>query len=339
MGSPNNNPAPVAIPDALPPLIFFSIITLMYSAFRYLTTKVSSQDDQTAATDINPNDSGIIWTIIYVLILIVGNYFINLNIASGLCGTVQWTNTMFNTIIPWVFVFATIILLLMLLPSWLSPFSNTIGYLIAKMMGLTTLFNDLLKPQAVSNDESQTETVASPGNEIVSENLQKIYSDRSLLINEITQTNFNNFWKNLQDGGLLRSDKNDENKQYANKIALFNLIVLKDCIAEFIWYLLTGLLVTSISYNYIVNSSCTSNVKQMAENYKAETIQNQKNQQNKNNHTYSNTIQGDTPGPNQMAIKSMTGVATDSPTNLIYGTQQGISATNQIHQRALSAYS
>ena len=41
------------------------------------------------------------------------------------------------TIIPWVFVFASIIVLLMLLPSWLSPFSNTIGYFIAKVMGLT----------------------------------------------------------------------------------------------------------------------------------------------------------------------------------------------------------
>ena len=337
MGSPNNPPVPIAIPDVLPPLIFFSIITLMYSAFRYITTKVAQLEQDKS---IKPNDAGILWTIIYVLLLIVGNYFINLNIASTLCGSVQWTNTMLNTIIPWVFVFATIILILMLLPSWLSPFSNTIGYLIAKVMGLTALLNLLLKPQAVTNNESHINSIASSGNEIVSENLQKIYSDRSLLINEITQTNFNNFWKNLQNGGLLRPDQN--NSQDANKIALFNFIVLKDCIAEFIWYLLTGLLVTSISYNYIVNSSCTANVKQMTENYKTETEknqQNQQNQQNRNNHNYSNTIQGDTPGPNQMAIKSMTGVATDSPTNVIYGTQQGISATNQIHQNALMAYS
>ena len=336
MGSLNNNPPAVAIPDALPPLIFFSIITFMYAAFRYINTKVAQLDTDKS---IKPNDAGIIWTIIYVLVLIIGNYFINLNIASALCGSVQWTNTMFNTIIPWVFVFASIIVLLMLLPSWLSPFSNTIGYFIAKVMGLTELFNLLLKPQAVINGESQIRTPATPGNEIVSENLQKIYSDRSLLINEITQTNFNNFWNNLQNGGLLRSDETSKKNQDANKIALFNFIVLKDCIAEFIWYLLTGLLVTSISYNYIINSTCTANVKQMTENYKAETIQNQKNQENKNTHTYSTTIQGNAPGQNQIAATSIAGVSTDSTTQSILNTQTINRAAGQNNQSALGAHS
>ena len=336
MGSLNNNPPAVAIPDALPPLIFFSIITFMYAAFRYINTKVAQLDTDKS---IKPNDAGIIWTIIYVLVLIIGNYFINLNIASALCGSVQWTNTMFNTIIPWVFVFASIIVLLMLLPSWLSPFSNTIGYFIAKVMGLTELFNLLLKPQAVINGESQIRTPATPGNEIVSENLQKIYSDRSLLINEITQTNFNNFWNNLQNGGLLRSDETSQKNQDANKIALFNFIVLKDCIAEFIWYLLTGLLVTSISYNYIINSTCTANVKQMTENYKAETIQNQKNQENKNTHTYSTTIQGNAPGQNQIAATSIAGVSTDSTTQSILNTQTINRAAGQNNQSALGAHS
>ena len=330
----NNNPVPIAIPDVSQPLIFFSIITILYSGFRYLTTKVDQLNNDGS---IKANSSGILWTIIYVLLLIVGNYFINLNITSSICGSVQWTNTLITTIIPWIFVFATIVLLLMMLPSWLSPFSNTIGYLIAKVMGLNTLFSKILKSKINIEIESKNNTKVSLENEIVSDNLQTIYSDRSLLINEITQTNFNEFWDNLKNAGLLQRDLTKENN-LENKIALYNFIVLKDTIAEFIWYLLTGLLVTSISYNYIVNSTCTTNVMQMSTNYKAQTLKNQQNQQNKNNHSYSNTISGDTRGSNEMAIKSMTGIETSSQANLIYGNQQGISKRNEYNQNALSHY-
>ena len=300
----NNNPVSIAIPNPSSPLLFFSIITILYAGFRYISTKVDQLDKDGS---IKANSSGILWTIIYVLLLIVGNYFINLNISTAICGSVQWTNTLITTIVPWIFVFTTIVLLLMMFPTWLSPFSNTIGYLIAKVMGLNTLLTAILKQE---------------------ENTQTIFSDPSLLINEITQTNFNKFWDDLQI-------KNADNEK---KIALFNFIVLKDTIAEFIWYLLTGLLVTSISYNYIVNSTCTTNVTQMTANYKAQTLNNLKNVKNQNNHSYSNTISGDTPGQNEMAIKSMTGIATTSPANVIYGNQQGISKRNEYNQNALSDY-
>lgn len=38
---------------------------------------------------------------------------------------------------------------------------------------------------------------------------------------------------------------------------------MKDGIAEFIWFVLTGGLVTSMSYNYIVNSGCTQSASEM----------------------------------------------------------------------------
>ena len=44
---------------------------------------------------------------------------------------------------------------------------------------------------------------------------------------------------------------------------LYGLVVLKDTVAEYIWYLLAGLLITSVSYNYIVNSACTNSAADM----------------------------------------------------------------------------
>ena len=38
---------------------------------------------------------------------------------------------------------------------------------------------------------------------------------------------------------------------------------MKTEVAEFMWYALTGTLVTSISYNSIINSGCTQSVEEM----------------------------------------------------------------------------
>ena len=44
---------------------------------------------------------------------------------------------------------------------------------------------------------------------------------------------------------------------------LKQFIKLKTNVAEFIWYALTGILVTSFSYNYIPNSGCTQSAEEM----------------------------------------------------------------------------
>jgi len=44
---------------------------------------------------------------------------------------------------------------------------------------------------------------------------------------------------------------------------LSSYVKMKDEIAEFIWYALSGVLTTSISYNAILNSGCTNSVAEM----------------------------------------------------------------------------
>ena len=51
------------------------------------------------------------------------------------------------------------------------------------------------------------------------------------------------------------------------KVQLFKLLKIKDYVAEYIWYLLAGILVSSVTYNYIVNVGCNFSSAQMKQEY------------------------------------------------------------------------
>lgn len=154
-------------------------------------------------------------------------------------------------------------------PGWLSPFSNTIGYFFANMMGLNDLMNSILKPTA----ELKSGTVPKPGSPeaLLQYNLTQIYGDKALLINEITEENFITFWERLKNGGLLNipfiNKMKKENIYLQNQ--LFNLVVVKNTVAQYIWFVLTGLLVTSIGYNYLVTNGCNANIDQLENTHNA----------------------------------------------------------------------
>ena len=66
--------------------------------------------------------------------------------------------------------------------------------------------------------------------------------------------------------GLFRDEvKNDQTN--AVKKSLYQLVKLKELAAEYIWYVLAGLLITSVSYNFIINASCKRSVQDMQESH------------------------------------------------------------------------
>lgn len=215
-------------------LFWFFIITTIYFIIKYYITDPSQTK---------------IYLGIYLILVIIGEYIINLSLTDTMCGSRQWNTALLVTLIPWVFIFGILNVVLTLFPGWLAPFSNTFGYGIAKLMGvgslLTTIFKDKVEPSATDN-------------KIMVEALAHIYNDQSLLINEITESNFTNFWENMKQ--LMRPNvfTNNELKQQ-----LLGFVRLKNSVAEYIWYMLTGGLVTSVGYNYVVNAGCTQNLKEM----------------------------------------------------------------------------
>jgi hypothetical protein len=229
-----------------------------------------------------------IYLFVYVLVLIVGQFFINLSLSASICGVRQWQTALNVTAIPWFFIFGVLNMFLFLFPEWLGPFSNTFGYGLIRLMGINEFLDEILIPPF------ETTPNMDPVQKVVSQTLDHIYSDRSLLVNEIS--NVNTFWekmKNLFKPGVYESKNSTDQRQ--NKLhSLTYYVNVKNYMSEFIWYMLSGILVTSVSYNYLVNMSCSRSVTQMTQQQKDYQAQqkinkNKQNAESDNDRVYSVT--------------------------------------------------
>jgi|UniRef100_A0A6C0CXP9 hypothetical protein len=237
----------MAAADPTVSIVFFLILTLAYSIFKYYTKSPKTIQ---------------LWTIIYFLILIVVQFFINVGLTKEICGFEQYGVALQQTIIPWVFVFGLLNILLMVFPNWLNPFSNTIGYLFASITGVNGFLKGILKDRKTLDlGPKQAEMITAINN---------VYDDKSLLINSMTTTNAPLWWESMKNGGLLKPGVGVE--QF---VQLEQYIKMKTIISEFIWFALTGMLVTSISYNNMVNSGCTQSAEEMQKRHN-EYVENEK---------------------------------------------------------------
>ena len=160
------------------------------------------------------------------------------------------------TIIPWVLIFGLLNLLLTMFPGWLAAFSNTIGYAVASIVGVSSLFTEKLL------------NVGTPPNKDALKVIQNILSDPSTIINTLNDENVLNFWNKSVNVKLFKTDFQvinvDDGKNLDNELfyELKKYIMLKNLVSYFIWYLLTGILITSISYNYMLTVPCVQTPKQ-----------------------------------------------------------------------------
>lgn len=239
-------------------IIWFIVSTIIYGFFKYFIALIDINDINNSTTknfndyiNSNNNNNNIKTNLDMLLygflfFVIISEFFINLSLTRVLCDkTPQYYTATYSTIIPWVLIFTTLIALLRLFPGWLSPFSNTFGYGIAIIMGIKDLFNNLIRKDFKGLDENSRKA------------LTHITNDRSILINEISMENIDDFWNNMS------SIFNVSQYTTQNKLQLFNIIRAKTIIAEVIWFILTGLLIISISYNNIINSNCEKKLENM----------------------------------------------------------------------------
>lgn len=224
-------------------LLWFLITSLLYFGYKY--KNISRSNVKTSNTIF----------IIYILAVVIGEYTINLKAANSSCSSSNFTTALISTFVPWVLIFGLLNVILMIFPGWLTPFSNTIGYLIVKLMGLEKLISEIFKPSDYYKNVNKSKDLIP-----LQEALGHIYSDKALLINEVTPDNLNDFWKNMAP--LIR-DTAKSNEELKDKF--YKLLRLKELVSEFMWYILTGALVTSISYNYITNRPCSISADAMKE--------------------------------------------------------------------------
>jgi len=223
-------------------------------------------------------------TFLFFLVLITGEYFINLAMSKDICGFDQEKTALIATILPWFLVLGVLKAALVVFPGWLSPFSNTFGYIfVSAATDLNDVFNNILTPQfdlapesrkkpsvmsggggggeqsggAGDSSGSLQNTADIPADEIknkrdIGRALEQIYTDQSILLNELNLDNLDRFWDSFKESRLIRPSAKVEDLE---KIRTF--LIMKSIVGEFIWLVLCGLLVVSISYNYILNMGCS----------------------------------------------------------------------------------
>jgi hypothetical protein len=227
-------------------------------------------------------------TFLFFLVLIIGEYFINLAMSKDICGFDQEKTALIATVLPWLLVLGVLKAALVVFPGWLTPFSNTFGYIfVSAVTDLKDVFNNILTPQfdlapasqkgtspgqsggAGAAEEKQINQIGGdntgslqdsadiPADEIknkrdIGRALEQIYTDQSILLNELNLSNLDRFWDSFKESRLIRVSAKIEDLE---KIRTF--LIMKSIVGEFIWLVLCGLLVVSISYNYILNMGCT----------------------------------------------------------------------------------
>lgn len=285
------------IPSGLVSTIFFILITTIFTIIIYITLPNKIPDSNT--------NSNILYVIIYILILIVGNYFINLNLTKSMCGgQPQWANTLTLTLIPWILIFGVINLVLIVFPGWISPFANTFGYLFMKIFGVENLLKQIL-----NLDKDNPDAKLSPQDKLVARGIQEIYSNSSLFLNQIPTlpNKFKEFVTTLVNTGYFRKGINVDSDLITD---LYKFIQLKEIVGKYIWNLLSGILVTSVSYNYILNTECRNSLKTMQKNRNNFLIDEKNRQSGKEkNRVYYPFLVGNT---NDENVKSSTYAKTDN---------------------------
>ena len=163
--------------------------------------------------------------LLFFAVIVAFMYFINMAIIQTKCSSPM---PVFRaTFLPWTFMFGTTLVALSIFPSWKTPFSNTFGYILARIAGGNKALLDLLIPNKP---------------------LQFVYEDPSLFLNQFTTDNFETMFQSMKE--VLVDDA-------VKKEALLQVIRLKEIISEWIWFLLAGSVAISSSYTILMNTECT----------------------------------------------------------------------------------
>ena len=321
----------VPIPGS--PLIFFFFITLGFLIFTLFSIQNAKSID-----DIEKAKDGSLLTIIYVCVLIIGSYFINSTVSKAICNSeaVRWSNILLATLLPWIIIFFSLFIILKIFPGWITPFSNTVGYVVISILGVeNTLTAILNKNTGDSGDLAKA--------------IANITHNKSNFINQIdiNKATFLSFIGDLKKFGIIKlqkpkaegtgtatasgdgdGDGEEEGEEEGGEEGeegegeeeggeegeegegeegeeegkgkgeggeeegkgkgeggdegvattagtnkelltnpdiqnLYKLLVIKNVLGQITWYTLAGVLVSSVSYNYIINMSCDKSLEEI----------------------------------------------------------------------------
>lgn len=250
-------------------IVTFLLTTLLY----YLALKPSLplsvyKDKQQYLVYMNSN---YMYLAIYVLLVILVQFIVNSSIIAMSCGgniTENMGEAGLLTFLPWILIFGVLVLILTLYPGFKSAFADVVGYYYVSSSAnklLTELLVNKEIEQKITEDPNMTPEKKA-ALESAADTIIRICGNTSVLINQIVPSNFEQYWGILTP---LMKDKYKMGGPEADKIQseLFELVVTRDNIGEAMWYIYTGLLLTSIVQLKITTRGCNTNPKTMESNY------------------------------------------------------------------------
>jgi len=252
---------------------YINILTfILTTVFYYMTLKPAlSYDD---LIDIKKyeiyNKNNYLYLGIYLVLVMLVQFVVNTSIISTTCGGSISENigaAGILTFIPWTLIFGVIIIILIIYPGFKSAFSDVIGYFYVSSSA-TKIITELLVNRDVEKKLTGTETKEEKESlEDAADVIVKICGNTSILINQIVPENFLNYWKILKP--LMKEKYKDDNSQETIDLRqqLFELVVTRDNIGESLWYIYTGILITSIVQLKLTTRGCQSNTATMEKNY------------------------------------------------------------------------
>lgn len=207
---------------------------------------------------------------IYLALVMLIQFVVNASVISTTCGGSISENigaAGVLTFVHWSLIFGVIIMVLIIYPGFKSAFSDVIGYFYISGPA-TQIITELLVNRDVekklTGNESKEEREAL---EDAADTIVKICGNTSILINQIVPDNFQDYWKILNP--LKKTQYQDDNSPETQDIRkqLFELVVTRDNIGEALWYIYTGILLTSIVQLKITTRGCNTNTATMEKNY------------------------------------------------------------------------
>jgi hypothetical protein len=177
----------------------------------------------------------------YLGVVVVLEYGLNIVISESICKEAQPLSAFIATILSWVMIFIPIVYAVVyVMPGWLAPFANTFGHGVALLLKLDDVLDSLLiEPKDSGNSQEFKTTMA------------RINSNRLILINEVTPDNFESFKTSMD--AIFNHDSRDEKLKQ-----LEHIVNVKYATAKFIWFILTGILASSMSYSYLLKTACNN---------------------------------------------------------------------------------
>ena len=259
----NSNPNPLgdinsgyissetSTPTPLNSMFYFLILTIIYILVNIFLIYSSS--------DFNNS----IILAVYSILLLLGLYFINTSTIKQLCGSNDanykppYNKIITLTVGPWIIIFGSLYFLLEIYPGWIKPFSNTFGYMIISFLGVEKLLKSNLK----SNDKVDGKEHG------LIKAINYIENNVSTFINQFDTNDieFENFFNKIKDSKLFKDELFNGKDVKSNNfyLELHKLVKIKNEIGKAVWYILAGTIISSVSYNILMDIKCEKSTQQM----------------------------------------------------------------------------